>query len=185
MDATNVDVAITGGAAQVPADFVPLTSKTPLPATAKKIGLINTDGIEITPASSSTSIDSWQLGPVRTVITDAYVDYTFTAIENVKAVRELYFGSTESAEGVIDWDPSKRVRGSFIFDAIDSADENDISSQRHWVPKGEVYEVQALTFNGTTPLSYGMTIRAFRGADGKCARIFNDVGDITEAPVEP
>ena len=179
MNSENVAVSITGGIAIVPSDWTPVSATEALPEGSEWVGLLTEDGFEMTPTASTESINSWQRGAVRTITTEEYVEVGFGMIEENDTVHKIYYGKS-AVNGVIDWKPSKRFKGAFILDALDTSDEENVKVIRFWIPNGEVMEAQAITFNKTSANTYSVTIRSHENKDGVLVRRFNADGTVVD-----
>lgn len=175
-NASNVEVATSGQFYFVP-DISTITSATTSLPSPVDHGLINEDGPEITPESTSTPINAWNAGgAVRTLKTEAQVKIKITFLEGNDQVKSLYYGSAP-VNGKISWDPAKSFRGSFVLDLFDVAYEGgEITLIRYVFPDAEVTAVDAISINGTTALQYGVELTAYK-VDGR-------VADIYEGPAE-
>jgi hypothetical protein len=173
-DVNNVDVAYTGAVNYAATGTAaPTNATTALGAPWDNVGLISTDGVELTPNRSVSNIGAWQRAQVvRSVVTEASVQVAFAMIETSAATLELYWGATvDDVTGSIEIDPGETGgRRSFALDYVDGD-----KFVRLYIPIGEVTELEAITWNSTgDPVSYGVTVTAYRDdAKGYTAKYWN------------
>lgn len=175
--AKEVSVAITGAVYKVPSS-VDITAVDSALTTAVEYGYISEDRVELSNNASLDEITAWQNSTiVRRVGTDENVTITFTLIQNTKDARELYFGSTESASGKIEWKPGAKVRGKFVIDYIDSGygDDDEVLMGRYVFNDAQVTEVESITLTSTDAIGYGVTLTAYTDESGKVGDIFTEV----------
>lgn len=166
LDATQVDVAVTGAVSRFPTtETAPSSAASALPASAVDFGYVTEDGVEITNDKSTTNILAWQGATnVRTTVTEASIMLSFTLLQNNDASKELYFGVAKDANGSFYWDASRTGgRWSYVVDAIDL--END-KVTRFYFPSAEVMEVEAITIANGSAIQYGVTLTAYKVTDG-------------------
>jgi len=173
-DAGNVDVAYTGAVSYaVTGTAAPTDADTPLAAPWDEVGLISTDGVEITPERSVSNIVAWQRAQVvRTVVTEASIQVAFTMIETNEQSLELYWGSAvDPVDGSIEIDPGQTGgKRAFALDYIDGD-----KYVRLYLPSAESTELEAITWNSSgDPVGYGVTLTAYRDdTAGYTAKYFN------------
>lgn len=167
LSAENVNVAVTGkvyigetSAAAPTASDSTLTGFT-------ELGYVSSDGITVNRERSTNQIRAFQNADlVREVVTEASASYTFALLESKTEVLEAYFGA-EIVGGKIELNPSNTGgRKSFVFDIVDGDDVI-----RHYVPLGEVTQVDAQTFANGEAIMYGITVTAYSSSD-RVADIF-------------
>lgn len=176
MGAENVSVAQTGIVAKVPSTLVVTSAVSDLGPSSVTYGLVSEDGVGIENTTSTDTIKAWQNSAiVRTVNSDASVTFTIVLIENTQPVRELYYGSAE-ANGKIAWNPSKRTKGSFVIDYIDTGygEEGEFLTGRYHIKRGEVTEVESITLQNGEPVGYGVTITAFPDENGEAVDVYHE-----------
>lgn len=161
LSAENVNVAVTGkvyigetSAAAPTASDSTLTGFT-------ELGYVSSDGITVNRERSTNQIRAFQNADlVREVVTEASASYSFMLLESKKEVIEAYFGA-EMVGGKIELNPSNTGgRKSFVFDIVDGDDVI-----RHYVPLGEVTQVEAQTFANGEAIMYGVTVTAYSSND--------------------
>jgi hypothetical protein len=173
-DAANVDVAYTGAIQYAPTgSTAPVDADTPMLTPWGGVGLISSDGVEITPERSVSNIVAWQRAQIaRTVVTESSIQVAFSMIETNERSLELYWGaSLNTADGSIEIDPGQTGgRRAFALDYVDGE-----KFVRLYLPLGEVTELEAITWNSSgDPVGYGVTITGYRDdAAGYTAKYFN------------
>lgn len=173
-DAGNVDVAYTGAVSYaVTGTAAPTDADTPLAAPWGAVGLISSDGVEITPERSVSNIVAWQRAQVvRTVVTESSIQVSFTMIETNEQSLELYWGAAvDPIDGSIEIDPGQ-TGGSRSF-ALDYVDGDKFV--RLYLPTAEPTELEAVTWNSSgDAVGYGVTLTAYRDdTAGYTAKYFN------------
>src|SRR5262245_48751412 len=125
MDASNVDVGITGAVYRAHVGTaVPTSPTSVLPAAWVELGFLGDGGLTESPNDTTKEIKAWQNGTtVRRLITGSTYNFSFTAIESTAVVLETYHkGSAISDAGGIATlevlSPSPQ-RWMFLFDVID------------------------------------------------------------------
>lgn len=156
----NATVAVTGIVSKIP-EGLEVTIDSELVG-AIVYGLVSEDGVEISNGRSTTQITAWQNSAiVRDISTSAIATYKMSFLENTKAVRELYYGSLEDADGTTFWNAGDMANGRFVVDIFDSArDGEDPVHVRHLIEVGQVTEVDSQSATSTAPLMFGVTISA-------------------------
>lgn len=167
LTADNVVVGITGkvyvGATSATA---PTTSTSTLTGFTE-LGYVSADGVEFGTDRSTNQIRAWQNADlVREVVTEGTVTYKFTLLESNQDVIEAYFGGTLTAGKMTLVPTATGGRKSFVIDVVD-----DTKAIRHYVPSGEILNVEAQKIQNGEAISYGVTVTAYV-ASGRAADIF-------------
>lgn len=172
----DVNVATSGRCVQLSDGTVPTSATATLVGTV--LAPISEDGVECTPESTRTPLKVWGGEVARQLITEGLIRYKCTFMGNTPAVRALYHGSS-IVGGVLKWDAEAVVRSAFAFQLFDSQENGETAFELHYLPDGEVTAVDALVFNGTTPVQFGVEITAHK-KDGRHVDIF--IGDTQVTP---
>lgn len=168
LTADNVNVAVTGkvytGATTLAA---PTSATSSLNGGFTDLGYIDPDGVNVTSDKSTSQIRAWQNSDlIREVVTEATATYTFMLMEANKAALELYYGAELTGQK-IEFNPSN-TGGARAF-VVDVVDGDDVI--RHYIPKGEVTSVEAISFVNGEAVKYGVTVTAY-AVDNRVADIF-------------
>lgn len=162
MDASNVDVAITGAIYRAPiGTTVPATPTASLDFNWEELGFIGEGGLTEAPNDTTKEIKAWQSGTtVRRLITGFTYNWSFTAIEQNGVVLETYHkGSTmESAGGVSTLKvlaPNSQ-RWMFLFDVIDGDKHERIVLQ-----DAEVTERGQVVYKNDEAIGFPITITSY------------------------
>lgn len=186
--AKEVSVALTGGVTKIPTTTEVTAVDTVLTG-GTEYGYISEDGVEISNNSSTETISAWQNSAVvRTLSSENTASYSFSLLQNTKAVRELYYGATEDgATGKIEWKPGVRTRGKFVIDYIDSGygDSGETLLGRHVILDGEVSEVEPITLSSGEAIGFGITITAYPDENGVTSHVFTKSVEVPETPEVP
>jgi len=167
LTADNVVVGITGKVYVGATTATAPTSSTATLTGFTELGYVSADGVTFTNDRSTNQIRAWQNADlVREVITEGTVTYAFTLLETTQDVIEAYFGGTMTA-GKIELVPtSTGGRKSFVVDVVDGA-----KAIRHYVPSGEIINVEAQQIQNGEAIGYGITVTAY-ATSGRVADIF-------------
>lgn len=166
-NSNEVEIAVTGAIYSFATTEVgPEDHNDALPLTAKEHGYTNEDGVEITADKSISNILAWQNATlVRSVVTEASVTVSFTLIQDNADNRSLFYGvGVDAVTGAYHWDPAATGgRKSFVIDGIDTTNGTKV---RYYFPEAEVTATEPITLNSSTPVSFGITITAYKTAEG-------------------
>lgn len=157
LSAENVNVAVTGKVYVGETTATAPTASDDTLTGFTELGYVSSDGIAVNRERSTNQIRAFQNADlVREVVTEASASYQFTLLESNIAVLEVYFGASVVG-GKIELNPaSTGGRKSFVFDIVDGEDVI-----RHYVPLGEVTQVEAQTFANGEAVTYGVTVTAY------------------------
>jgi hypothetical protein len=161
LNADNVVVGITGKVYVGATTATAPTSSTEALTGFTELGYVNADGVEFSADRSTNQIRAWQNADlVREVVTEATVTYSFTLMETNEDVLETYFG-VAPIDGKIEFSPAiTGGRKSFVIDVVDGD-----KVIRHYVPSGEVLNIEAQTIQNGEAVTYGMTVTAYASDD--------------------
>lgn len=177
LNTNEVEIAVTGAIYSFATTEVgPTDHNDALPLTAKEHGYTNEDGVEITSDKSITNILAWQNATqVRSVVTDASITVSFTLIQDNADNQALFYGVAKDAvTGAYHWDPAATGgRKSFVIDGIDTTNGTKV---RYYFPEAEVTATEAITLNSSSPVSFGITITAYKTAGGFNSQVWH--GDL-------
>lgn len=156
--AANVMVGITGkvyvGATTVTA---PTTATSTLAAGFNELGYISADGVEFGIDRKTADIRAWQNSDlVRSMVTEGTVTYKFTVLETTLNSLQAYFGSSLTS-GKVSLSPTATGgKQSFVIDVVDGT-----KNIRHYVPVGEILNVEAQKIQNGEAVAYGLTVTAY------------------------
>lgn len=162
MDASNVDVAITGAIYRAPIGTdVPTTPTESLDAAWEELGFIGDGGLTEAPNDTTKEIKAWQNGTtVRRLITGFTYNWSFTAIEQNAVVLETYHkGSTMASTGGVNTlkvlAPNAQ-RWMFLFDVVDGDKHERIVLQ-----DAEVTERGQVVYKNDEAIGFPITITSY------------------------
>ncbi len=129
-----------------------------------QIGYYSEDGFELAPAAGDTTeINAHNGDPVVADQMPGWWTVAFSGLEGRASVTAAYFDIDESDIGV---DGSVTVTGASNSRRYDlvlvGLDQNEGLIVVH-MPNVQISEKEAMTFNRSTLLAYGMTFRTFKG----------------------
>lgn len=162
MDASNVDVAITGAVYRAATTVAVPTSPTDvLGGGWIEMGFIGETGLTEAPNDTTKEIKAWQNGTtVRRLITGSTYNFSFTAIETNAVVLETYHkgSSIETAGGVSTLEVlgANAQRWMFAFDVIDGEKHLRIICQ-----DAEVTERGQIVYRNDEAIGYPLTITSY------------------------
>lgn len=148
------------GAANVPTG----TEWTPTPADGQ-IGYYSEDGYTLTPnPGDTTEINAHNGDPVVAETAPGFWAYAFSALESGTTVGAAYFDIAPEDIGEDGSITINAASNSKRYDlVVVGLDQHENLIVAH-VPNAQISEKEALTFNTSTLLAYGMTFRTFKGA---------------------
>lgn len=125
------------------------------------LGYISEDGVTETPNADWSEIRAWQgRAIVRRTLTSSDVTFQFQCIESKQEVLELYYAGSEMRR-TTGQDPFIQIVAptydvrAFGIDLWDG-----LIHERIVIPKGVVSDRGEVTYNGTDPAAYDLTITA-------------------------
>lgn len=170
LDATQVSVAVTGAVSYGDVSSLinvvnPATA--PLPAGVKQLGYLSEDGIVLTKEADETDIFAWQnTAKVRVIRSNGSLSIVFSCIQNIKDVRELWWGATE-VDGKIRIRPEAKITTGVILDVFDNTeDEGAMYHTRYIFERGQISGTGDLTYISTDAVKYEFTITALADSNG-------------------
>jgi hypothetical protein len=166
LNTEEVVVSVTGAIYSFPTtEDAPTDHNGALPLVTKEHGYTSEEGVEVSATKSITNILAWQNASiVRSVVTESSIEVSFTLIQDNEDNRELFYGVAANGTGGYEWNPANSGgRKSFVIDAIDTAENKKV---RYYFPSAEITSVEAVTLNSSTPISFGITLTAYKVADG-------------------
>jgi hypothetical protein len=169
LNANNVVVGITGKVYVGPTDTTaPTSASSQLDADFVDLGYVSADGVTFSTDRSTNQIRAWQNADlVREVVTEGTTTYQFTLLESTLNSVAAYFGTEVDNSGKIQLVPTATGgRKSFVIDVVDGADV-----VRHYVPFGEVLNIESQQIQNGEAITYGMTVTAYV-KDGRAADIW-------------
>lgn len=172
--ANNVQVAVTGGVYMAPAGTtIPTNGASALNNAFEDLGYISEAGVVETINEQSTDIRAWQNGAiVRKVTTSHDVTYAFTAIESNDRTLEAYYGNI--AAGVVEVKGEQGVRGPWVIEVFDGAEDSTTGHRRIVIPDGQVTARGGVSYVNGAAVAYPITITAYPDDTGVKAYIYLD-----------
>lgn len=168
LDASNVEVAVTGRVCLAPLGTTPPTdSATPLDPAWKDVGYISEDGITETPEADTEEIRAWQNGDVvRTIQTSHAIRYSFTMIETNAVSLEAYYGNYDSATGDVKVTGQQLPRQMMVIETLDEVGGVTMV-RRRFAPVAQVIERGEVTLSNSEASGYEVTVECYPGPDGE------------------
>lgn len=156
------------------------TVRQALPVGSESLGLTSTEGEAFSQTITIEAVKAHQRNKtLRNIVTDDKRSMNLTLTEDRKAVRELFHGATENADGMMDIDGQKVVEANFVYDSTDDGEgyEKDIRLvfRATVTPNGDI------TFARGTLIAYPIMLDAI----GKVRRISTPDGATVTPPVDP
>jgi hypothetical protein len=183
MDASNVDVAITGAIYRAPiGTTVPTTPTASLDFNWEELGFIGDGGLTEAPNDTTKEIKAWQNG--TTVRRRFTYNWSFTAIEQNGVVLETYHkGSTMASAGgvqTLEVLAPNTQRWMFLFDVVDGDKHERIVLQ-----EAEVTERGQVVYKNDEPIGFPLTITSYpvENAEGEPVVAIKMSDDIAWAAV--
>lgn len=153
-------------------------------AAFKDSGYIGTDGLKLTPTTSTETIKDWSGATIREVLSEFTAKMSWTHIELSEEAMKVYFGDANVTKTA-----ATASTGTFI-DAKLNATELPICA---WifkikdgprkvlitVPLGQVTERGEITFTKTSAISLPVTLTTYPDASGNNVYIYTDDGVFT------
>lgn len=129
-----------------------------------QIGYYSEDGYTLTPTpGDTTEINAHNGDPVVAETAPGYWAYAFSALESGTTVAAAYFDIDPEDVGE---DGSVTINGASNTKRYDlvivGMDQRENLIVAH-VPNAQISEKEAMTFNTSTLMAYGMTFRTFKG----------------------
>lgn len=163
LDASKVDVAVTGTVSYAPVgSTAPTDATTALDAAFKDVGYISEDGVSEVRDRTVNNIVAWQASRVvRAVVTEASISVTFTMIESNPNSLELFYGSAvDPTGGGVEIDPQNTGgRRSLVVDYVDGA-----KFVRLYLPECEVTSVGEVALTNGEAVGYNVTVVGYPAA---------------------
>lgn len=142
------------------------------------LGYASEDGVSITPSTDTNDIMAWQsIAPVKTVLTSAGLEISFTLLQTNEASVEAFFlfntlvpvGSGAGTSMTISTTPPSQER-SLIIDWQTDAGEKS----RLYFPRAMCTERQELQLQRSEAFAYGLTFVAL-DSNGTLAKFFSEI----------
>lgn len=148
---------------------LPTDSTTTLSSAFKCLGYVSEDGLENSNEMDVSAIKAWGGNIVYRSLTEMTDEFKFALIEteNTDVKKQVYGSSNVSVDGsgnvtvnVVAEDPVECV---WVFEL---ALRNN-TAHRIVVPDGAITAREAITYNDSDPVAYGVTVSAYPDANGK------------------
>lgn len=164
---------------------MPTDARTALPtATWKSGGYVSVDGVSLSLDQSTTAIQDWSLGHVRTLLEDFTGTVTFTFIQTDAETLKMLFGednvtvtaaTTTAGEKItVAIGPELAPAKAFAFNMKDGDQRI-----RLCLPNAQPTVDGELTFVANEPISWGISLDCGIDSAGKCIYFIYDDGQVT------
>lgn len=167
LDATNVEVAVTGAVYLAPlGTTLPTSSDAALDAAFRDVGYISEDGVTETPEEDTQEIRAWQNGDiVRRLLTSHEVQYGFTMIELNEVSLEAYYGNY--AAGVVRVKGQPLPRQCMVIDVIDEG-----QLRRRVAPVAQVVERGEVSLTNSEATGLEVTVSCYPDASEDPTKVY-------------
>jgi hypothetical protein len=155
-DASNVNVAVTGGVYFAPlATALPVDTTTALAVAFLEVGFLGEDGVTQSIGDSNTAIKAWQnASVVRRIQTEHTLTFKFTMIETNANSLAAYYGTY--AAGVAQIKAGVLAHRVWVLHVIDGTDLIRIV-----VPDGQITERGDVSYVNGAEIGYPVTLECF------------------------
>lgn len=163
---------------------LPTDARAALPNTWKSGGYVSTDGVSLSMDQSTTAIQDWSLGHVRTLLEDFTGTVTFRFIQTDYESLCMLFGasnvtqtaatSTKGATISVNIGPELPPAKAFTFNMKDGDQRI-----RLCLPNAQPTVDGELTFVANEPISWGISLDCGIDSAGKCIYFIYDDGQVT------
>lgn len=188
-DATKVlvgtpDQAATGAILSAPVGTTaPATAVDTVDPTFVGSGYVDEDGLELAPNISTTKFKDWSGATVREVLDEFDGTLSWAHLETNEASLNNYFGDDNVALTAADETHGNQLAGtlgaydlprkSWVFKIKDGDARMLI-----YVPIGQITNREAVQFNKTNPIKWGVTLTAYPDGNGHAIYVFTDDGQV-------
>lgn len=175
LDASNVEVAVTGAVYLAPLDTsLPTDSEAELDSEFQSVGYLSEDGITETPEADVEEIQAWQNGDiVRTVQTSHSIQYQFTMLETNEVSLEAYYGDYDGGDVKVTGD--QLPRQCLVIETIDGD-----MLRRRVVPVAQVTERGEVNLTNSDATGFEVTVTCYPDDDGVKVYIYEPFDTTTE-----
>lgn len=165
----------------------PTSASSPLTLSAAQythLGYATEDGVSITPSTDTNDIPAWQsIAPVKTVLTSAGLEISFTLLQTNEASVEAFFlfnslvpqGGGAGTSMTVSTNPPSQER-SLVVDWFTDGGERS----RLYFPRAICTERQELQLQRSEAFSYGLTFVAL-DSNGTLAKFFSEIDSLALA----
>lgn len=167
LDATNVEVAVTGAVYLAPlGTTLPTSSSDALDAAFKDVGYISEDGITETPEEDTQEIRAWQNGDVvRRLLTSHELQYGFAMIELNEVSLEAYYGNYDAGTVRVKGQPLPRQ--CMVIDVIDEG-----KLRRRVAPIAQVVERGEVSLTNSDATGLEVTVSCYPDATAEPTKVY-------------
>lgn len=167
IDASNVEVAVTGAVYLAPIDTtLPINGSAPLNEAFVNVGYIGEDGITETPDADQNEIRAWQNGDVvRTVQTSHAIRYAFTMIETNQASLRAYYGNADE-DGNVKVTGAQLPRQRLVIETLD-----DGKLRRRVAHAAQVTERGEVSLTNSEATGYPVTFTCYPSGDDGVTKV--------------
>lgn len=191
-DATKVLVGTPDQAATGAIKTGPLTADAPTSAVDTDLdtnfptgsGYVDENGLQLAPNITTTKIKDWSGATVREVLDEFDGTLTWSHLETNEQSLKNYMGDDNVTVTAANATHGNQIAGtmgaydlprkSWIFKIKDGAARVLI-----YVPIGQITNREAIEFNKTNPVKWGVTLTAYPDGNGHAIYIFTDDGVLT------
>jgi len=150
----------------------------------KDSGYIGTDGLKLTPTTSTETIKDWSGATIREVLADFTAKMSWTHLELSEEAMKVYFGDDN-----VTVTPATLTTGTLIDAKLNAVElpicawifkiKDGVRKVLITVPLGQVTERGELTFLKTQAVSLPVTLTTYPDASGNNVYIYTDDGVFT------
>lgn len=168
LDASNVEVAVSGRICLAPLGTTPPTDSTStLDEAFVNVGYISEDGVTETPETDTEVIRAWQNGDeVRTVQTSHAIRYGFTMIETNEASLKAYYGHYDSVTGDVKVSGRQLPRQMMVVETFDEIG-GVAMVRRRLAEVAQVTDRGEVSLTNSEASGFEVTVTCYPGEDGE------------------
>lgn len=176
------DQLTTGAILRAPiGTALPTSLATALNAAFKDSGYIGTDGLKLTPSTSTETIKDWSGATIREVMTEFSAKMSWTHLELSEEAMKVYFG-----DGNVTTTAATASTGTLMTAKLNAVDlpicawafkiKDGVRKILITVPLGQVTERGEITFTKTAAVQLPVTLSTYPDASGNNVYIYTDDG---------
>jgi len=163
---------------------LPTDARTALPSAWKSGGYVSTDGVSLSIDQSTTSIQDWSLGHIRTLLEDFTGTVTFTFVQTDYETLCMLFGdsnvtktnaTTTAGELIkVNVGPELAPAKAFCFNMKDGDQRIRLA-----LPNAQPTISGELSFVANEPINWSVSLDCGIDTDGKCIYFLYDNGQVS------
>lgn len=179
------DQLTTGAILRAPlGTALPTGTATAVDAAYKDSGYIGTDGLKLTPTTSTETIKDWSGATIREVLADFAAKLSWTHLELSEEAMKVYFGDDN-----VDVTAATLTTGTLTTARLNAVElpinqwafkiKDGVRKVLISVPLGQVTERGEITFTKTSAISLPVVLTTYPDASGNNVYIYTDDGVFT------